>query len=98
MFAGNVEYWRPQVEAAAAAWNLDPNMMLRIMQCESNGNATDVSTFIVNGQHPTGLFQYLPSTWRAAGGTDDNIFDGSLQIKLTARKMANEGTSAWACR
>jgi uncharacterized protein YabE (DUF348 family) len=98
MFAGSVEYWRPMVEAAAAKWGLDPNMMLRIMQCESNGNALDVSHFVVNGQHPTGLFQYLPSTWRSAGGTDDNIFDGALQIQLTAKKMAAEGTAAWACK
>jgi uncharacterized protein YabE (DUF348 family) len=98
MFAGSIEYWRPQVEAAAAKWGLDPNMMLRIMQCESNGNASDVSHFIVNGQHPTGLFQYLLTTWEAAGGTPDNIFDGSLQIQLTAKKMATQGTGAWACR
>jgi resuscitation-promoting factor RpfB len=97
-FAGSVEFWRPQVESAAAANGLDPNMMLRIMACESRGNATDVSAFIINGEHPTGLFQYLPSTWRAAGGTDANIFDGSLQIQLTARKMAAQGTKAWQCQ
>ncbi len=97
-FAGSVEYWRPQVEAAAAVWGLDPNMMLRIMNCESHGNATDVSAFVINGEHPTGLFQFLPSTWRSAGGTNDNIFDGSLQIQLAAKKMAREGTKAWQCK
>jgi uncharacterized protein YabE (DUF348 family) len=98
IFAGSVEYWRPQVVAAATAWNIDPNMMLRIMACESRGNASDVSAFVINGQHPTGLFQYLPSTWIAAGGTMENIFDGSVQIKLTAKKMATEGTKAWQCQ
>jgi len=98
IFAGNVEYWRPQVVAAATQWGLDPNTMLRIMQCESNGNASDVSAFVVDGQHPTGLFQYLPSTWIAAGGTKDNIFDGSVQIQITAKKMAAQGTKAWACQ
>jgi resuscitation-promoting factor RpfB len=98
MFPGNIEYWRPQVVAAATQWGLDPNMMLRIMQCESNGNATDVSAFVINGQHPTGLFQYLPSTWISAGGTADNIFDGALQIQLTAKKMATQGTAAWQCK
>lgn len=98
MFAGSVEYWRPMVEKAATQYGLDPNMMMRIMSCESSGNATTVSHFIVNGEHPTGLFQYLPSTWRSAGGTNDNIFDGALQIKLTAKKMAAEGTKAWQCR
>jgi uncharacterized protein YabE (DUF348 family) len=98
LFAGSVEYWRPMVEAAAAEWQLDPNMMLRIMACESRGNALSVSQFIINGQHPTGLYQYLASTWRSAGGTDDNILDGAMQIKLTARKMAREGTKAWQCK
>lgn len=98
LFAGSVEYWRPQVEAAAAQWGLDPNMMMRIMSCESKGNATVVSRFIVNGEHPTGLFQYLPSTWRAAGGTNDNILDGSVQIQITAKKMALSGTGAWQCK
>ncbi len=98
IFAGSIEYWRPQVEAAAAQWGIDPNMMLRIMQCESNGNASDVNATPVNGQHASGLFQYLPSTWIAAGGTADNIFDGSVQIQLTAKKMALYGTGPWACK
>jgi uncharacterized protein YabE (DUF348 family) len=98
MFAGSVEHWRPLVEAAAAQYGLDPNMMLRIMMCESRGNASAVSNFVVMGQHPTGLFQFLPSTWRANGGTDDNIFDGALQIQIAAKKMARDGTSAWECK
>ncbi len=68
------------------------------MSCESHGNATSVSAFVINGEHPTGLYQFLPSTWRAAGGTDSNIFDGSVQIRLAARKMATQGTKAWQCK
>ncbi|HVQ44215.1 MAG TPA: ubiquitin-like domain-containing protein [Candidatus Saccharimonadia bacterium] len=97
-FAGSVEYWRSQAEAAATANGIDPNMLLRIMNCESRGNATSVSAFTIGGEHPTGLFQFLPSTWRAAGGTNDNIFDGSLQIQIAAKKMAREGTKAWQCK
>ncbi len=97
-FMGSVEYWRPEVVAAAAQWGIDPNMMLRIMNCESHGHATSVNTATVNGEHATGLFQYLPSTWRAAGGTDANIFDGSTQIQITAKKMALYGTAPWACK
>jgi uncharacterized protein YabE (DUF348 family) len=98
IFAGSVEYWRPMVEAAAAQWGVDPNMMLRIMTCESHGNASSVSHFIVNGEHPTGLFQFLPSTWRSNGGNDDNILDGTVQVQIAAKKMANEGTKAWQCK
>src|SRR5262249_38065839 len=96
IFEGSVEYWRPLGIAAATKYGVDPNMMLRIMKCESNGNAADVSHFVVNGQHPTGLFQYLLTTWQAAGGTADNIMDGPTQIELTAKKMATTGTGAWA--
>jgi uncharacterized protein YabE (DUF348 family) len=98
LFAGSVEYWRPQVIAAANAWGLDPNTMLRIMACESGGNATSVSRFVVNGEHPMGLFQYLPSTWISAGGTNDNILDGPTQIAITAKKMALYGTGPWQCK
>ena len=98
LFAGSVEYWRPMVEAAAAKWNYDPNAMMRIMACESGGSAVSVSHFIVNGEHPMGLFQYLPSTWRASGGTDNNILDGPTQIEITARKMATQGTGPWQCK
>jgi uncharacterized protein YabE (DUF348 family) len=98
LFAGSVEYWRPMVEQEAAKWDFDPNTMMRIMACESKGNATSVSQFIINGEHPTGLFQYLPSTWRAAGGTDDNILDGAAQIRVTAKKMALYGTGPWQCK
>ncbi len=73
-------------------------MMLRIMTCESHGNASVVSNFVINGEHPTGLFQFLPATWRANGGTDDNILDGSIQVKIAAKKMAKDGTSAWQCK
>jgi len=98
LFEGSVMYWRPQVLAAAAQWGVDPNTMLSIMECESNGNAADVSTFVIDGQHPTGLFQYLPTTWTAAGGTMSDIFDGSTQIQITAKKISEDGTGAWACQ
>jgi len=99
IFAGSVEYWRPKVEAAAAQYGLDPNMMLRIMNCESHGNATEVSTFIINGQHPTGLFQFLPSTWTENGGTMDNILDGNAQIQIAAKIMAGpQGATPWQCK
>jgi len=102
IFEGSVEYWRPQVEAAAAANGIDPNMMLRIMECESNGNAADVSkipVYTASGpEYATGLFQFLPSTWTSDGGTSSNIMDGSAQIQIAAKVMATQGTGAWACQ
>lgn len=97
-YAGSVEYWRPMVIAAAAQYGVDASKMMRIMSCESHGNATVVSHFIVNGQHPQGLFQFLPTTWQRAGGAADNILDGAVQIELTAKYMAANGTNAWQCQ
>lgn len=97
-YAGSVEYWRPMVIAAATQYGMDASKMMRIMSCESHGNATVVSHFIVNGQHPQGLFQFLPSTWQRAGGSADNILDGAVQIELAAKYMAANGTNAWQCQ
>ena len=98
VFAGSVEYWRPLVVAAAAQHGLDPNMMLRIMNCESHGNATDVNA----SSGATGLFQYKPGTWasavRAFGNGNEDIMDGAAQIRITAAYMAANGTGAWACQ
>ncbi|HSX47924.1 MAG TPA: ubiquitin-like domain-containing protein [Candidatus Nanoarchaeia archaeon] len=88
-FPGNIEYWRPLVQEAADANGVDPNLMLAIMRCESNGNATATNGIAF------GLYQYLPSTWANSGGTRDNIYDGALQINVTAKKIASYGTSAW---
>lgn len=89
-FAGSIEYWRPVVADAAASNGVDPNLMLAIMKCESNGNAN-----ANNGSH-FGLYQYDNSTWSGVGGNSSNIFDGNVQIAKTAYKIANYGTSAWA--
>ena len=89
-FAGSIEYWRPQVQVAAAANGVDPNLMLAIMNCESNGNAG-----AVNSSGHYGLYQYDQVTWTGVGGTMDNIYDGPTQITKTAWKIAHQGTSAW---
>lgn len=88
-FAGSVEYWRPFVVDAAAANGVDPNLMLAIMKCESNGNAN-----ASNGSH-FGLYQYAMATWTGSGGTPSNIYDGPTQITITAKKIASYGTSPW---
>ena len=88
-FGGTIEYWRPQVEVAAAADGVDPNLMLAIMNCESHGNAA-----AVNSSGHYGLYQYDPSTWAGVGGNMSNIYDGSTQIIKTAWKISHYGTSA----
>ncbi len=87
-FAGSIEYWRPFVAAAAARWGVDPNLMLAIMKCESGGNAN-----ASNGSH-FGLYQYSTSTWQSYGNSMNTIYDGSVQIDVTAGRLAQPGPTA----
>lgn len=90
IFAGNVEYWRPYVVAAAAQYGVNANLMMAIMSCESGGNAA-----ASNGTH-FGLFQYGPDTWRAYGNSMSTIFDGPTQIVTTAGRLSQpNATSPW---
>ncbi len=103
LYGVSVEYWRPYVQTAAARYGVDANRMMRIMQCESNGNARALNSgYYAGGGHPTGLFQYLPSTWRNAtsrfGSGSENIYDGEAQVRITAAKMSEDGFGEWACR
>jgi uncharacterized protein YabE (DUF348 family) len=89
-FSGSVEYWRPFVLEAAAASNVDPNLMLAIMRCESNGNAN-----ASNGSH-FGLYQYSAATWTSYGNSMSTIFDGPSQIRVTAGRLTQKNaTSPW---
>lgn len=90
LFAGSIEYWRPQVDTAAAKFGVDSNLMLAIMKCESGGRAN------ANGGGYYGLYQYNKSLWHSVGGTDDNILDGTAQINATAKYIAANGTGPWA--
>lgn len=88
-FSGSVEYWRPMVDEAAASTGVDPNLMLSIMRCESNGNANSS-----NGTH-FGLYQYSQSTWESYGMAFSDIFDGAKQIWATAGRL-KISTTPWA--
>lgn len=90
----DVEQWRVSV----ALWfGANTDAALRVMRCESGGNP--------NAQHPgslaSGLFQFLPSTWRTVTGEDypGNVFHGPSNIAAAA-KLSSGGTNwgAWVCK
>ncbi|TMC50995.1 MAG: hypothetical protein E6J14_00670 [Chloroflexi bacterium] len=65
--------------------------MLKIARCESGFNPR-----AYNPAGPyIGLFQFLPSTFRAHGGTD--IYDPVQQSNITATMLANGQSHAWGC-
>ena len=77
------------IMAAAATYGVDGNWMIRIGECESGLRPNAVSG---NGLY-FGIFQFLPSTFAAHGGT--NVFDPVQQANITANMLAHGGARSW---
>lgn len=60
VFTAEVQHWKPQIEAWAQSWGLDPNMIATVMQIESCGNPNAVSS-----AGASGLFQVMPFHFNA---------------------------------
>lgn len=77
------------IMAAAAKFGVDGNWMVRIASCESGLRP--------NAYNPSGpyigLFQFLPSTFAAHGGT--NIYDPAQQADIAANMLAHGGARSW---
>lgn len=90
----NVEQWRDLV---VAHFGDNAARALRVMACESGGNP--------NAMHPrskaSGLFQFLPSTWKTVTGETypGNVFDGPSNIAAAA-KLSKGGSTwqQWSCK
>lgn len=90
-FSGSVEYWRPYVVAAASKYGADSDQLMRVMSCESGGNA-----LAYNPSGASGLFQFMPSTYYGNGGHD--IWNGYEQIEIAAKMFANGQARQWVCK
>ena len=55
LFTPEIQYWAPQITAWSQSWGLDPNLVATVMQIESCGNPTAVSS-----AGAMGLFQVMP--------------------------------------
>jgi soluble lytic murein transglycosylase-like protein len=77
------------ITAAAQAEGVAPVWLISTAACESGLNPN-----AYNGSGPyEGLFQFLPSTFRAHGGTD--IWDPSQQAQIAATMFANGESGEW---
>jgi soluble lytic murein transglycosylase-like protein len=77
------------ITAAGQAAGVDPNWLISTAECESGLNPN-----AYNGAGPyEGLFQYLPSTFAAHGGTD--IWDPTQQAQIAATMFANGESGEW---
>lgn len=79
------------IEAAAARWGVSGTWMVSIARCESGLNPRAVNP---SGPYD-GLFQFLPSTFYANGGT--NIWDPTDQSNITAKMLAHGQAHQWSC-
>lgn len=82
-YAG-VEAYLPIIDEVLTEKGLDDDTflvqaMFFIGQHESHWNTQSVSSFSVGREHPTGIFQFLPSTFRSVSSGD--IFNARDQIE-----------------
>lgn len=73
--------------------------MFYIGQHESHWRPSAVSSFIIEGGHPTGIFQFLPGTFRSVSA--GNIFNAEDQIRafvtMIERGRADEFQTIFIC-
>lgn len=82
------------IEKAAAKYGADVNWMKRVMYCESHGNANAYNA----GSHASGLYQFLPSTWRTTPYGSQSIWDAEAQVYAAAWMYSVGRAREWSCK
>jgi soluble lytic murein transglycosylase-like protein len=72
---------------AAVAWGL------RVAACESGYNPN-----AYNPGGPSGVFQFMPGTFRGTPYGNQNIFDASANVNAAAWYFQRYGGGAWSCK
>jgi soluble lytic murein transglycosylase-like protein len=72
---------------AAVDWGL------RVAACESGYNPN-----AYNPGGPSGVFQFMPGTFRGTPYGNQNIFDAAANVNAAAWYYQQHGGGAWACR
>ena len=82
------------IYAAADRYGQPRADMLRVARCESNlvPRARNASS------GASGLFQFLPSTWRTTPYADQNIFDPWASANAAGWMWANGRRNEWSCQ
>lgn len=81
------------ITAAAVKYGQSPEAMLAVARCESNLNPNDVNP--VSGA--SGLFQFLPSTWRTTPFASYSIFDPWANANAAAWMWQQGRRGEWVC-
>ncbi len=89
--------WGEDLVTAAETYGQDPWELHRVMLCESKGDARAQNDEPVAGEHATGLFQFLPSTWAGTPYAGQSIYDGHAQVMAAAWMWSQGRQEEWAC-
>ncbi len=79
---------------AAAAYGQNGDDMLRVAQCESGLDPSNVTP----PYSASGLFQFLPGTWASTPYADDDIFDPVANANAAAWMWSVGRRNEWVCQ
>ncbi len=78
--------------SAAQQYDVSYSWLLGVAQCESGLDPTDVN----RSSGASGLFQFMPATFHAHGGTD--IWDPVQQSDIAAKMFSIGESGEWVCK
>jgi soluble lytic murein transglycosylase-like protein len=80
-------------QAFAAQGQAAVDWGLRVAACESGYNPN-----AHNASGASGVFQFMPTTWRGTPYGSQNIFDASANVNAAAWYYQKNGGGAWSCK
>lgn len=82
------------ITAAAQRYGQSPSAMIAVARCESSLNPNAVN----RSSGASGLFQFLPSTWRTTPYASSNIFDPYANANAAAWMWSVGRKREWVCQ
>jgi soluble lytic murein transglycosylase-like protein len=82
---------------ASHVHHVSRTLLRRLSWCESRFNPYARNPVSVGGEHATGLFQFLPSTWRSTPYGRRYIYSTHYQALAAAWMISHGRLSEWAC-
>lgn len=90
------DYYWETIDYYCSLYGCNTQQLYRVMMCESSGNP-----LAYNNSGASGLFQFMPSTWRYfsnLSGIYGDIWNTEDQIHLAAWAFANGLSYHWVCK
>jgi LysM repeat protein len=81
------------ITAAAQRYGQSPAAMIKVAECESGLNPLAVN----RSSGASGLFQFLPSTWRTTPYASSSIFDATANANAAAWMWSVGRRREWVC-